>query len=173
MIPDVPYRFTIRPLSEDDESGGYLIEFPDLPGCMSDGETIEQAIVHGTAGSRRCAPRDIRSQHRSAPQRREFVADGRLAGGLASRPKIEKEDAMDERNEAQAGLKQIQEAIVALLRREPDGLRNAEIAEALNLRSDFRGRQKDYLTYSVLGGLIDQGRVAWNQETKRFTAGDS
>jgi antitoxin HicB len=46
MIPDVPYRFTIRPLS-DDEGGGYLIEFPDLPGCMSDGETIEEAITNG------------------------------------------------------------------------------------------------------------------------------
>jgi len=45
MIPDVPYRFTIRPLSEDE--GGYLIEFPDLPGCMSDGETIEEAITNG------------------------------------------------------------------------------------------------------------------------------
>jgi antitoxin HicB len=46
LIPDVPYRFTIRPLSEN-KGGGYLIEFPDLPGCMSDGETIEEAIVHG------------------------------------------------------------------------------------------------------------------------------
>jgi DNA-binding IclR family transcriptional regulator len=77
---------------------------------------------------------------------------------------------MDEQKQAQLGLIQIQEAILALLRRKPDGLRNSEIAEALNLRSDFRGRQKDYLTYSVLGGLIHQGRVAWNQDTKRFTA---
>ena len=29
---------TVSPLSEED-GGGYLIEFPDLPGCMSDGET--------------------------------------------------------------------------------------------------------------------------------------
>ena len=46
MIPDVPYRFTIRPLPAD-EGGGYLIEFPDLPGCMSDGATIEAAIING------------------------------------------------------------------------------------------------------------------------------
>jgi antitoxin HicB len=46
MIPDVPYRFTIRPLPET-EGGGYLIEFPDLPGCMSDGATIEEAITNG------------------------------------------------------------------------------------------------------------------------------
>jgi antitoxin HicB len=46
VIPDVPYRFTVRPLSED-EGSGYLVEFPDLPGCMSDGETVEEAILNG------------------------------------------------------------------------------------------------------------------------------
>lgn len=40
------YRFTIRPLAEG-EGTGYLIEYPDLPGCMSDGETIEEAIANG------------------------------------------------------------------------------------------------------------------------------
>jgi len=30
-----------------DEGGGYLIEFPDVPGCMSGGETPEEAIVNG------------------------------------------------------------------------------------------------------------------------------
>jgi antitoxin HicB len=43
---DTEYRFTIRPLTEEG-GGGYLIEFPDLPGCMSDGETIEDAIFNG------------------------------------------------------------------------------------------------------------------------------
>ena len=40
------YPFTIRHLSKND-GGGYLIEFPDLPGCMSDGETIDEAIENG------------------------------------------------------------------------------------------------------------------------------
>jgi predicted RNase H-like HicB family nuclease len=40
------YRFVVRPLS-DDEGGGYLVEFPDLPGCISDGETIEEAVANG------------------------------------------------------------------------------------------------------------------------------
>ena len=31
----------------EDEGGGYLIGFPDLPGCMSDGATIEEAITNG------------------------------------------------------------------------------------------------------------------------------
>lgn len=46
MIEDVPYRFTVRPLTES-EGGGHLVEFPELPGCMSDGDTVEQAIVNG------------------------------------------------------------------------------------------------------------------------------
>ncbi len=43
-IPEYP--FTMRHLSNE-EGGGYLIEFPDLPGCMSDGETIDEAIENG------------------------------------------------------------------------------------------------------------------------------
>src|SRR5438128_10350456 len=45
-MSETEYRLTMRPLTEDD-GGGYLIEFPDLPGCMSDGETIEEAIKNG------------------------------------------------------------------------------------------------------------------------------
>ncbi|MCZ6804104.1 MAG: toxin-antitoxin system HicB family antitoxin [Proteobacteria bacterium] len=40
------YAFEIRPLSEV-EGGGYLISFPDLPGCISDGESPEEAMKHG------------------------------------------------------------------------------------------------------------------------------
>jgi predicted RNase H-like HicB family nuclease len=46
-----PYRFEeymheVAPLPEED-GGGFLITFPDLPGCMSDGETIEEAVDNG------------------------------------------------------------------------------------------------------------------------------
>ena len=40
------YQFTVRSLSKD-EGGGFLVEFPDIPGCMSDGETVEEAIENG------------------------------------------------------------------------------------------------------------------------------
>ncbi len=40
------YPFEVRPLAKE-EGGGYLITFPDLPGCMSDGETPEEAIANG------------------------------------------------------------------------------------------------------------------------------
>lgn len=40
------YPFEIRPLPEE-EGGGFLISFPDLPGCISDGSTPEEAIKNG------------------------------------------------------------------------------------------------------------------------------
>ncbi len=40
------YRFSVRPLAPED-GGGYLIEYPDLPGCLSDGDTPEEAIQNG------------------------------------------------------------------------------------------------------------------------------
>ena len=46
MAIRLDYPFQVRPLTEE-EGGGYLIEFPDLPGCMADGETIDEAIANG------------------------------------------------------------------------------------------------------------------------------
>lgn len=37
------YAIEIRPLTEA-EGGGFLVTFPDLPGCMADGETMEEAL---------------------------------------------------------------------------------------------------------------------------------
>jgi len=46
LYPFEAYTHVISPLSPE-EGGGFLISFPDLPGCMSDGETIEEAIHNG------------------------------------------------------------------------------------------------------------------------------
>jgi antitoxin HicB len=39
----IKYPVTIRPLSKE-EGGGFLAEYPDLPGCIADGATIEEAL---------------------------------------------------------------------------------------------------------------------------------
>jgi predicted RNase H-like HicB family nuclease len=31
-------------LEEDEEVGGYVVECPALPGCVSEGDTIEEAL---------------------------------------------------------------------------------------------------------------------------------
>lgn len=37
------YKVVLTPLSEED-GGGWLAEVPELPGCMTDGETEEEAL---------------------------------------------------------------------------------------------------------------------------------
>lgn len=39
----LPYRMEVV---EDKEEGGFVVSFPDLPGCITCGETIEIAIVN-------------------------------------------------------------------------------------------------------------------------------
>ena len=40
---EIKYPFTL----EQDEDGSYFIQFPDLPGCMTCGATIEEALEMG------------------------------------------------------------------------------------------------------------------------------
>jgi len=47
------YRFTIRRLGEH-EGNGWLVAFPDVPGCVSDGKTIGAAIAHGRQALQDC-----------------------------------------------------------------------------------------------------------------------
>lgn len=42
----IDYPFTVVSLPKS-EGGGYLIEFPDLPGCVSDGDTLEETLING------------------------------------------------------------------------------------------------------------------------------
>ena len=44
MALEYPFITSVLP---EAEGGGYLIEYPDLPGCRSDGETIQEAIENG------------------------------------------------------------------------------------------------------------------------------
>jgi len=39
------YAHVVEPLTQED-GGGYLITFPDLPGCMSDGESEAEALTN-------------------------------------------------------------------------------------------------------------------------------
>jgi len=73
-MSETEYRFTVRPLTVE-EGGGYLIEFPDLPGCMSDGETVEEAIANG------------------AEAKRDWVAAMRQAGRALPPPTVEATEA--------------------------------------------------------------------------------
>jgi predicted RNase H-like HicB family nuclease len=45
MRTNLEYPVLVEPLSPEDGSG-FLATMPDLPGCMSDGETPEEALAN-------------------------------------------------------------------------------------------------------------------------------
>lgn len=42
-MTNLEYAVVVEPLSQDDD-GGFFATVPDLPGCMSDGETPAEAL---------------------------------------------------------------------------------------------------------------------------------
>ena len=53
-MKDLQYYMSIKYpfLLEQDEDGSYFIEYPDLPGCMTCGDTLEDVISMGTDAKR-------------------------------------------------------------------------------------------------------------------------
>jgi len=60
---------------------------------------------------------------------------------------------------AQLDLKLLKDSIAEFSRANPSGITNSDSAHHLGLQSDNGGKQKDFLTYSILGLLSKEGRV--------------
>jgi uncharacterized protein len=71
---------------------------------------------------------------------------------------------------AQLGLDLIKTAILELAKANPDGITNSDAASLLGLRSDYRGKQKDYLSYSVLGLLLREGKIVRVNDSNQHKA---
>ena len=71
---------------------------------------------------------------------------------------------------AQLGLEFLKSAIFDLAKANPGGITNSDAASLLGLRSDYNGKQKDYLSYSVLGLLIREGKVERKNSPARHVA---
>ena len=41
------YPITLSPIPAD-EGGGYMVSIPDLPGCIADGNTIDEALAEAS-----------------------------------------------------------------------------------------------------------------------------
>ena len=66
---------------------------------------------------------------------------------------------MDNRTMAQQGLELLKKAIVSELQSGP--LSNADLVHRLDIASDFEGKNKNYLSWSILGLLIGDGVVGY------------
>ena len=68
------YPFEVRPLSTE-EGGGYLISFPDFAECISDGESVDDAIENG---------RDALKATIAALKSKKLAIPAPNSGGVAS-----------------------------------------------------------------------------------------
>ena len=50
----MPYRMEIV---EDREEGGFVVSFPELPGCITCGETLETAVANAQDAKKACPSR--------------------------------------------------------------------------------------------------------------------
>jgi len=71
---------------------------------------------------------------------------------------------------AQLGLGLLKDAVAELARANPNGITNSDVASGLGLRSDYGGGSKDYLSYSLLGLLLREGRIERPLRSKKHFA---
>lgn len=67
---------------------------------------------------------------------------------------------------AQIGLALLKDAIYELAIANQDGIINAEAAKALGLQSSYSGGSKDYLTWSILGLLLREGKLVRDEKRR-------
>ena len=63
------------------------------------------------------------------------------------------------REKAQLGLRLLKEAVLELAQGNGEGVTNSDVAKALGLQSDYLGGSKDYLSWSLLGLLMREGKM--------------
>lgn len=93
-----------------------------------------------------------------------------LPSGLAKKERPAVVMPSGVREKAQLGLSLIKDAVLELVKANPRGVSNSDVASLLGLRSDYGGGSKDYLSYSVLGILMREGKIARAATTKRHVA---
>ena len=71
---------------------------------------------------------------------------------------------------AQIALEHLKTAVFETTRSNKEGVTNYEIANSLGLQSDYGGGSKNYLSYSVLGILMREGKVRRLQNKKHVAA---
>jgi hypothetical protein len=63
------------------------------------------------------------------------------------------------REKAQLGLQMLKDAVLELAQANGEGVTNSGVAKSLGLQSDYGGGSKDYLSFSLLGLLMREGKI--------------
>lgn len=74
------------------------------------------------------------------------------------------------KEKAQLGLALLKESVLELAKANPKGISNSDAASLLGLRSDYGGGSKDYLSYSIIGILMREGKLARDESSRKHIA---
>ena len=66
---------------------------------------------------------------------------------------------MTPREQAQEGLNLLKRSILRVIRNHPDGISNADVARELDIRADYQGAHVGYLSWSILGLLLNEEKI--------------
>jgi hypothetical protein len=67
---------------------------------------------------------------------------------------------------ASNALHELEDTVVELLAAAPGGLTNIDVTTALGLHSDHLGNHRNYLSWSILGRLMNSDRVRGEKDEK-------
>lgn len=74
------------------------------------------------------------------------------------------------KEKAQLGLALLKESVLEFAKANPKGISNSDAASLLGLRSDYGGGSKDYLSYSVIGLLMREGKLERDKSSRKHIA---
>lgn len=73
---------------------------------------------------------------------------------------------------AQMALELLKAAVMEFAKANPSGITNSDAAKYLGLQSDYGGGSKDYLSYSLIGLLMKEGRLLRTGNRKHVATGE-
>ncbi|MGE4528712.1 MAG: GIY-YIG nuclease family protein [Rhodospirillaceae bacterium] len=79
------------------------------------------------------------------------------AENIGKRIKVNVPDGCYEKS--QVSINMLKSSVMEFAKANPDGVRNSDVAKFLGMQSDYGGGSKDYLSYSILGLLMKEGRI--------------
>lgn len=85
---------------------------------------------------------------------------------ISKKVKLNVPDGCYER--AQMGLDLLISAVMEFAKANPEGIKNADAAKYLGLQSNYGGGSKDYLSYSLLGILIREGKMVRGEKGRHL-----
>lgn len=93
-----------------------------------------------------------------------------LPSGLGAKQRASVIVPSGAKEKAQVGLSLLKDAVLELAQANAQGVTNSETASLLGLRSDYGGGSKDYLSYSIIGLLMREGKLRRPPSSKKHVA---